>query len=113
MKLSDKQFEFAKMTTLLFQWLINNGYKFTLGDAYRKGDRRCHGRRLAIDINLFVLTPVVIQRGHIGIKKMQHRYTRKTSDHLPAGEFWESLGGAWGGRFGDGNHYSIPHNGYK
>ncbi|MCP3681222.1 MAG: M15 family metallopeptidase [bacterium] len=108
MKLSDKQFEFAKMTTLLFQWLINNGYKFTLGDAYRKGDKRNHGKRLAIDINLFILR----QHGSLSNYDLpEYKYTRKTEDHLPVGEFWESIGGSWGGRFSDGNHYSLEHNG--
>ena len=29
--------------------------------------------------------------------------------HGEVGEFWESLGGSWGGQFNDGNHYSIEH----
>ena len=102
--LSDKQFKFAKMTTLLFQWLINNGYKFTIGEVWRPGDKRCHGNKLAVDINLWIPWNGAI----IG-----YDYTHKTEDHLPAGEFWESIGGTWGGRFGDGNHYSLEHNGYK
>lgn len=40
-------------------------------------------------------------------------YLTKTEDHTPLGEYWESLGGTWGGRFGDGNHYSIEHKGVK
>jgi hypothetical protein len=27
--------------------------------------------------------------------------------------FWESIGGSWGGRFNDGNHYSLEHRGMK
>ncbi|HBJ0947911.1 TPA: M15 family metallopeptidase, partial [Escherichia coli] len=32
------------------------------------------------------------------------------------GEYWESLGGSWGGRFKsrpDGNHFSLEHNGVR
>ena len=36
-----------------------------------------------------------------------------TEDHRPLGEWWESHGGAWGGRFADGNHYSLEHEGLK
>lgn len=38
-----------------------------------------------------------------------------TEDHLPLGEYWESIGGTWGGRFKkpDGNHYSLEHGGMK
>ena len=35
MKLSDQQFEFAKDCVLLEQWMINHGYKFTYGEAWR------------------------------------------------------------------------------
>lgn len=41
------------------------------------------------------------------------KYLINTEDHRPLGEFWESIGGTWGGRFGDGNHYSIEHEGKK
>ena len=74
------------------------GFEVTLGDCYR--DPRCpygskssrHRSRLAIDLNLF-------SGGH---------YLRRTEDHLPLGEWWESQGGIWGGRFDDGNHYEWP-----
>ena len=29
------------------------------------------------------------------------------------GEWWESQGGTWGGRFRDGNHYGLEHDGAK
>jgi hypothetical protein len=29
------------------------------------------------------------------------------------GEKWESMGGTWGGRFGDANHFSLAHAGKK
>lgn len=54
-----------------------------------------HRVRLAIDLNLFY----------------QGKYMRSTESHRHFGEFWESLHPLcrWGGRFGDGNHYSIAH----
>ena len=33
--------------------------------------------------------------------------------YVALGEYWESLGGSWGGRFKDANHFSIEHDGYK
>ena len=79
------------------------GYELTFGDAYR--DPRCqygqpfslHRKRLAIDLNLF----------------KNGSWLKKTEDHRPLGEFWESIGGSWGGRFEDGNHYSLEHEGMK
>jgi hypothetical protein len=45
-------------------------------------------------------------------------YLSSTESHKPLGEWWESqssegINCCWGGRFSDGNHYSIEHNGVK
>jgi len=104
MTLREKQSLFARMVADLLIFAYNQGYEVTLGDAYR--DPRCpygsdnslHKQRLAIDLNLF----------------RNGRYLQTTEDHRPLGEFWMSMGGAWGGmpsHRNDGNHYSIIHNG--
>jgi len=98
-----RQQEFAAMLPTLLQFIIDNGYQYTLGDAYR--DKRCpygnrrslHNERLAIDLNLFT----------------DGRFLQSSEDHKIIGEYWESLGGSWGGRFNDGNHYSLSFNGMK
>ena len=58
-----------------------------------------HLQRLAIDLHLF----------------RAGRYLDASDDHRPLGEFWEGLHPLcrWGGRFGDGNHYSIAHGGRR
>lgn len=111
--LRQKQSRFLKMTVQLMDYAHSLGYELTYGDAYR--DPRVHGQvgeekgygsanslhksRLAIDYNLF----------------KNGRYLRSTKSHKPLGEYWESIGGSWGGRFsgGDGNHYSLEHNGRR
>ena len=42
-------------------------------------------------------------------------YLTSDKDHEPFGIYWESLHPLcrWGGRFKDGNHYSIEHQGVK
>lgn len=111
MTLLQKQQEFVLMISQLIQFAYQNGYRLTVGDAYR--DPRLHGdvgvkkgyghpksahkQRLAIDLNLF----------------KDGKYLDKTEDHKVLGEYWESLGGSWGGRFEDGNHYSLEWNGIK
>lgn len=113
MTLGQKQRLFSRLSIQLFQFIIDNGYEFTYGDAYRDprvhgiiGRKKGYGRsksnhkaRLAIDLNLF----------------KDNKYLTKTSDHRPIGEYWESLHElcAWGGRFKDGNHYSLEHNGRR
>jgi hypothetical protein len=100
MTLRQKQSKFVGMVARLIDFADIHGYELTFGDAYATTGHingSLHYDRLAIDLNLF----------QDGI------YLVSTADHLQLGEFWESLGGAWGGRFNDGNHYSLEHNGRK
>ena len=111
MTLGQKQRKFTRMIAQLIEYAYANGYELTFGDAYR--DPRLHGEvgvkksyssanslhksRLAVDFNLF----------------KNGQYLTTTEAHRPLGEYWESIGGAWGGRFNDGNHYSLEHQGRK
>ena len=102
--LRERQSEFASKVPMLINKALELGYEVTLGDAYRDprvhgsfGERKGYGEsksfhklRLAIDLNLY----------------KEGKYLTKTEDHKVLGEYWESLGGSWGGRFNDGNHYS-------
>jgi hypothetical protein len=110
MKLSEKQQLFTKMVARLIDFATSKGYGLTFGEAFRtpemaaihaargKGIKHSlHSDRLAVDFNLFI----------------DGEYKADTESHRPIGEFWESIGGAWGGRFNDGNHYSLEHNGRK
>ncbi len=98
-RLRQKQSKFAHMTALLILHAEQLGYELTFGEAERPGSKLLHGKRLAIDLNLF----------------KNGRWLTKTKQHLPLGLYWESIGGTWGGRFKkpDGNHYSLEHNGVK
>lgn len=111
MTLREKQSKFARMVVQLINKAHELGYEVTLGDAYRdprvfglmgisKGyghSSSCHKLRLAIDLNLF----------------KDGQFLSTTDDHKVLGEWWESIGGTWGGRFKDGNHYSLEHEGHK
>ncbi|MHA2068297.1 MAG: M15 family metallopeptidase [Candidatus Thorarchaeota archaeon] len=93
MSLQQKQSEFMKALALLILFAYQRGYELTGGDLSASSGHKAnsfHYRRLAIDLNLF----------RDGV------YLKETEDHGELGEFWEMLGGTWGGRFGDGNHYS-------
>ena len=111
MTLGEKQRKFTRMIANLIKWAYEHGYELTVGDAYRDprlhgemGETKGYGRkfsnhkvRLAMDFNLF----------------KDGQYLSATEDHRPLGEFWESIGGSWGGRFQDGNHYSLEHEGRR
>lgn len=100
------------MVAGLIQFAYQQGYSLSFGEAYRPPEvaeryalegrgisNSLHTSRLAIDLNLF-------QKG---------KYLTKSEDYLPLGEYWESIGGSWGGRFSkpDGNHFSLEHNGVR
>jgi len=111
MTLGQLQRKFTLMIAKLIIFAYDNGYELTFGDAYR--DPRVHGElgvkvgysgassnhkiRLAVDLNLF----------------KNGMFLTSSKDHEPLGLFWESIGGTWGGRFNDGNHYSMEWQGRK
>jgi len=114
MTLGRKQEVFAEHIALLVMLMFKSGYRVRMGEverskeeAKRKGfSRSLHVSRLAADLHLF----------------KDGKYCTKTSDHQKFGEIWEGFSRvidgdkvvfAWGGRFKDGNHYSIAHGGRK
>lgn len=113
MTLGEKQRLFTKLVANLLEFIHSRGHETTFGDAFR--DPRAfghigesgpyghkssaHKHRLAIDINLF----------------LDGKYLTSDKDHEPFGVWWESQHELcrWGGRFQDGNHYSLEHDGIK
>uniref|UniRef100_A0A3B0MKN2 Peptidase M15C domain-containing protein n=1 Tax=Arsenophonus endosymbiont of Trialeurodes vaporariorum TaxID=235567 RepID=A0A3B0MKN2_9GAMM len=112
MSLVDKQNQFTGMVAKLIQFAQSQGYKLTFGEAYRTPAQAninakngtgilnsLHTQRLAVDLNLF---------------DKNNNYLTDSNDYQPLGEYWESIGGSWGGRFKtrpDGNHCGLEHNG--
>jgi hypothetical protein len=110
--LLEKQHRFVLMVSDLIKRLAASGYQMTFGDAYRDprvhgqmGEKRAYGHaksnhklRLAVDINLFTTDGM---------------YLQNTADYAEAGAIWEAMGGSWGGRFDDGNHFSLEHEGTR
>lgn len=100
MSLRTKQSKFVRMISTLIIFADAQGYELTFGDAWAKDGHKensLHYERLAIDLNLF----------------KDGKYLITTEDHRPLGEFWESMGGSWGGHYDDGNHYSLAYQGRK
>ncbi len=110
--LRQKQSRFAQAAARLIQQAAAIGYEVTLGEAYRSPEEAArlaalgkgikdslHTQRLAMDLHLF-------RNGRLLTSSEQHR---------PLGEWWEAqhADARWGGRFGDGNHYSFEHGGKK
>jgi len=112
MTVGEKQRLFAQLLARLLDKAHELGFGVTLGEAWRSTTtaramqeqgrgiaNSLHIERLAIDLNLF--------KGG--------EYLSRTEDHQALGEWWEAQHALcrWGGRFRDGNHYSLEHNGRK
>lgn len=112
MTLREKQSLFVILVSALIQHAYDKGYELTFGEALRTPEQAAinakkgvgiknslHIIKLAIDLSLF----------------KDGKFLSKSEDHKELGEYWESLHPLcrWGGRFGDGNHYSLEHEGKK
>ena len=115
MTLREKQSLFVRLVARLIDKATELGYDLTFGEAWRTPEQAAlnkktgkgianslHIDRLAVDLNLF----------------RDGAFLAGTEDHRVLGEWWESLSTeefkcCWGGRFRDGNHYSIEHLGRK
>jgi len=113
MTLSEKQQVFTVLIAQLINFASDHGMRLTFGEAYRTPEQArlnaskgtgisnsLHSQRLAVDFNLFI----------DGV------YKTRTEDYRALGEYWELIGGSWGGRFKnnpDGNHFSLEHNGVR
>lgn len=113
MTLGQQQRLFTRLIGQLIQYAYANGYELTFGDAYRDprafgdfGVKRLysaaysvHKVKLAVDFNLF-------KKGV---------FLTDSNAHRELGEYWESLHELcrWGGRWNDGNHYSMEYQGKK
>lgn len=112
MTLSQQQRLFTQLVGQLIERAYAMGYELTFGEAHRtqeqaalnarkgKGIRNSlHCDRLAVDLNLFI----------------NGKYVSDGDKHRPLGEWWEERHPLcrWGGRFHDGNHYSMEYQGRK
>ena len=111
MPLGQKQELFMRLLPRLIDKAHELGFEVRGGDLFRSprvfgrvGESQgygsatsCHKLKLAVDLNLF--------KGG--------KFLQATSDHRALGEWWEKQHALcrWGGRFNDGNHYSLAHAG--
>lgn len=115
MNLFEKQKLFPSLLASFICELEARGYGITFGEMWRPPETAAlyakegkgithslHTLRLAIDLNLF----------------RDGKYLTRTEEYLEAGELWEGYSTTrytccWGGRFRDGNHFSIEHAGTR
>lgn len=100
--LTEKQVRFAYMAGRLLTYADTQSIPIILGDAYR--DPRAHyGHPHSLHHIRLALDVLVVRGGHV--------VHECSEDYAALGEFWTSLGGNWGGAFGDCGHFSLSHGG--
>ena len=99
--LLQRQLEFARKFSILTYWMLNEGMTWKVGRGLCcelcSKPTSLHRLSLAEDILLFV----------DGV------YQKENEQYRQIGEKWESIGGAWGGQWGDGNHISLEWEGRR
>jgi hypothetical protein len=137
--LGDKQRLMVGLLARLYAYAYDEGYELTLGEAYRTDEQAeinalgPAGREHLAEIAQRTFPALAAKLRNngptVGARHSNHSirlaqdlnlfrngvYLSATEDHRKLGEFWESLHPlcCWGGRFGDGGHYSIEHEGRK
>ena len=110
MTLRQARQKFSKMVGQLLRWLDEDGQAYAISYCQRCQDckighpKSLHKLGLAIDL-LFYDDP--------DGDGDHDNYRKDTAAYLRAGLYWESIGGSWGGRFSDGNHFSLEWQGMK
>jgi len=110
MTLRQARQQFSRMVGKLLRWLDEDGQAYAIDMARRCQDckvghpQSLHKLGLAIDL-LFYDDP--------DGDGDADNYRTDTAAYLRAGQFWESIGGTWGGRFRDGNHFSLSWRGMR
>jgi hypothetical protein len=104
--LGDYQRQFVKMIGVFIQYAYQQGFELTFTpENLPHMPNSLHFCGLAKDFNLF----------------KNGAFLETVEAYTPLGEFWEQLGGTWGGRFRDENgnskpdadHFSLPYGGVK
>ena len=101
MTLGEKRVLFTRLIIKLLAYMFEDGMQPMLGkDGLKHMKNSLHYDGLAQDIDLL---------------DKDGNYMDKTEDHAKYGAYWKSLDPlcAWGGDFGDGNHYSVMDGGRK
>lgn len=112
MTIRDKQILFGRLFPLLVIHAQQLGFDVVIGMVWRshQESKRLEEAGSGISPSLHELCLA----GHLELFE-DDEYVNDTDVHRPLGEWWEKQHELcrWGGRFGDGCHYSVAHGGLK
>ena len=98
MKFGEKRTKFTKMSVILVL------YAELLGFECRWDKEHCHHHPNSLHYEGLAKDLLLFRDGV---------YLTDTTDYAELGKFWQCMGGAWGGEWNDGNHFSLKHEGMR
>jgi len=101
-ELRGRRERFSRKFAVLILVAHELGFTVAIGDVKRC--KKCPGSPKSLHLDGLA--------GDLNIYK-EGVYQRTTEAHETLGKIWEMMGGTWGGRFSDGNHYSMEWQGRK
>lgn len=112
MTLGEQQRLFGRLLGQLLVHIYEQGYEVSVDWGYRPPEIAAYYADLGIGIRSSLHTVKLAQDLNLFKDGV---WLRNTEDHRVFGEWWETLHPLcrWGGRFGDGNHYSLEWGGRK
>ena len=107
------QHKFSLMLSDLITKAAQCGYYVITGEVQRSEAQAKANAEAGVGIEKSLHT--ICMAVDIALRSADGVYLETTNDYRVLGEYWESLGGNWGGRFGDGNHFSLsyPREGFE
>lgn len=114
MTLGEKQEKFAIMLGELLEWCHACGYKVRIGEVWRPREMaRLYAAQGRGIVNSLHCLKLAVDLAYVRDPTGKPLETFEEWEEL--GLLWESLGGAWGGRFRnrDVYHFSLPHRGVR
>jgi hypothetical protein len=107
------QHKFSVMLARLIRFAADRGYWVITGEVQRSKEQAKANAKSGVGIEKSLHT--ICMAVDISLRSPSGIYLEANDDYTEVGEYWESLGGNWGGRWGDGNHFSIsyPHEGFE
>lgn len=112
MRLIELQRLFCSMVPALIEKAIELGFTPRFGEAWRPPEMA------ALNAKKGVGTKTSLHIDRLAIDLLLDKdgvYQKTTEAHRELGEWWERQHPLcrWGGRFGDGNHYSVTYQGRR
>lgn len=110
-ELKDMQWRFSRMIGNLLLWLGSHGYEVQQGEGWRTPEQAALNAAKGIGIKNSLHCDRLAH--DLIVSRSDTKQALTPAEYEPIGIEWERLGGSWGGRFGDPQHFSLAYGGRR